>query len=299
VATDGEQIVGFLACHLRRMTLDGEALRAVCCSHLVVDPAHRGGATGALLVRRCFSGPQDLTISDTAIDVVARVWTTLGGHVDVGRSCEWAHVLRPLAWGAGMVRRRLSGPHEFHTGMFTPSLPVHVAGRLSRRTRLDDGQPTEREPLDAAAVVANLATVTRGTRLAPAYDEPYLTWLFDRMVDGDGDEPVRRLVRRDGRVAGWYVYVPDERRHARVLQVAAPPHDAEAVMGDLFHDARSRGVVLLTGRLEPQVADAVRRRVSAVGMAERHVAHSRRPDVLAALGAGSALLTRLDGEWFA
>jgi hypothetical protein len=70
----------------------------------------RGGAAGALLLRRCLQGPQDLTIYEQAIEIVARMWHVFaGGHVDLGRSCEWMHVLRPERWGVEIARRRLAG----------------------------------------------------------------------------------------------------------------------------------------------------------------------------------------------
>src|SRR5919202_1469489 len=51
VAEQEGAIVGFIARQPRRMELDGEPLRAVCCSHLTVAPEHRAGALAARLAR--------------------------------------------------------------------------------------------------------------------------------------------------------------------------------------------------------------------------------------------------------
>src|SRR5205807_1742269 len=62
------------------------------------DRAHRNTATGALLVGRLLAGPQDLTWSDSATQIVSRVWAVYGGHVDYARSCDWLIVARPQRW---------------------------------------------------------------------------------------------------------------------------------------------------------------------------------------------------------
>src|SRR3954471_2589116 len=104
VAEQAGAVVGFIARQPRRMVLDGEPLRAVCCSHLTVAPEHRPGALGARLARACLDGRQRLTVSDSAGDVVVRLWRVLGGDVDSMRACEWMLVLRPGRYAARLAR---------------------------------------------------------------------------------------------------------------------------------------------------------------------------------------------------
>ena len=71
IATDDDgRVIGSIASQARRLTFGDQQLRAVCCSHLVVDPAARAGASGALLLGRLLGAGQDLTWSESADDIV-------------------------------------------------------------------------------------------------------------------------------------------------------------------------------------------------------------------------------------
>lgn len=297
VALEGNRVTGFLALHPRRMRLDDRTLRVVCCSHFVVDAEHRGGAAGALLLGRCLQGPQDLTISDTATDVVARVWSTYGGHVDAARSCEWMHVLRPGRLVTRLARQWVAGTRPDRNDLPVPGLPLHVAGRLVPMLRVPDDPLVEGETITPTQAIAEIPFVTRKLRLRADYDESYLSWLVDRLRCTLG-EVILRSVRRGGRALGWYIYVLRPTGVGRVLQVLAAPRHSEAVVSELLADARSRGAALLSGRLEPHLYEPLRRRHTAIGFAERHVVHSRHSDVLEAHATPPAVVSRLDGEWW-
>jgi hypothetical protein len=83
-----------------------------------------------------------------------------------------------------------------------------------------------------------------------------------------------------------------------VLQVVAARRGVDRVLDDLFAHARRNGAALLRGRLEPSLVDALARRRCVLRYNGAALVHSRHPEILRALGAGEALLTRLDGEWW-
>jgi hypothetical protein len=306
---DDGAVVGFLAVSARRMVLEGEPVKVAVLSHLTVAEAHRGGAAGAMLLRRALGGPQDLTISDTAIDVVSRAWRLFGGRVDSARSLEWIQVLRPGAVGTTLLRTRLtrhvrerrSRRADGHQGAPAetpiPGIPLHVAGRLLPRLRGADRPEVTRADLDPAEAAAALPTLSREFVLRPDYDEAYLRWTLGMMAAGEGRLVARRVEQR-GRTIGWYVYRIESTGRARVVQVVADARAASAVVADLVDDARDRGASLISGRFEPHLREALVGRLAMTAFARRHVAHSRRADVLAALYGDRALLTLLDGEWW-
>src|SRR5690349_15588105 len=98
IADDGH-IAGFIASNVRPLRVDGTRLRGACCAHLVVDETARSRALGPQLLGRYMGGPQDVTFTDTATDVVARLWRSFGGRADTGRSTGFMLVLRPASWG--------------------------------------------------------------------------------------------------------------------------------------------------------------------------------------------------------
>jgi hypothetical protein len=299
VATDDGTITGFIGSNVRPVMVDGQRLRGACCAHLVVDENARSRAVGPQLLGRYMGGPQDLTFTDTATEVVARMWRSFGGRADGQRSIGWMLVLRPGPWALAVGRARVQGRRA--PGLATvPALPFHVAGaRLTGHREPEAGPPVETEPLTPELLLEHRDAVLKGVRVHLDYDEPYLAWLVRRLDALYASAVVvRRLVRRGGKPVGWFVFVHDPGGPGRVLQIAARERDTDAVVEALVGHARERGVTVLTGRLEPNLVEPLRRRWAVLGFDARALVHAQNLEVLNALASGPALLTRLDGEWW-
>jgi hypothetical protein len=297
---DGE-IAGFLGSYVRRMRLDGRPLRVGCCGQLVAAPEARHRGVGALLVRRYLAGPQDMTVTDGATDYVRRIWTGLGGLTECTASIGWVKFLRPAKVGE-FVTKRL-GRHWLNRSiaLVGPGLDAAARHVANRRPGLLPGPPTTTaEPLDADRLVQQIQDVSRFLRLRPDYDVEFLQWLFVELaaVTFRGT-PVAHLIRdAQGRVLGWYVYHLDPGGIAEVMQVAAPGHDAGAVLDHLFWHADTNGAAAVIGRVEAHILSELYRCRCLFMPTDWCLVHSRDQAVLALLGTKDALLTRLDGEWW-
>jgi hypothetical protein len=299
VATDDGAITGFIASNVRPVIVDGQRMRGACCAHLVVDEGARSRAVGPQLLGRYMGGPQDLTFTDTATEVVARMWRSFGGRSDGQRSTGWMLVLRPGPWALAVGRARVRGRRA--PGLATvPALPFHIGGtRLTGHREHEAGPPVETEPLSPALLLEHMGAILKGVRVHLDYDEAYLTWLMRRLDALYATSVVvRRLVRRGGRPVGWFVFIHDPGGPGRVLQIAARERDTDAVVEALVGDARERGVTVLTGRLEANLVEPLRRRWAVLGFDARALVHAQDLKVLNALASGPSLLTRLDGEWW-
>jgi hypothetical protein len=300
VATaDDGSISGFIASNVRPVVVDGKRLRGACAAHLVVDEGARSRAVGPQLLGRYMGGPQDVTFTDTATEVVARMWRSFGGRADGGRSTGWMLVLKPAQWVAAVGRARVQGRRA--PGLATvPALPFHVGGaRLTGHREPEAGPPVATEPLTPQVLMEHKASILKGLRVHLDYDEGYVSWLLGRLDTlYAASEVVRKLVRRGGKPVGWFVYVHDAGGPGRVLQVAARERDTDAVVEALVGDARGRGVTVLSGRLEPNLVEPLRRRWAVLGFDARTLVHAKDNDVLEAVTTGPTLLTRFDGEWW-
>jgi hypothetical protein len=301
VAVEDGDLIGFIGAQARRVRFDDRVLRAVCCSHLTVAPGRRGGATGALLLRRLLTGQQDFTFSDTANLEVIRMWRTFGGHLDHARACAWMVVLRPVRWmrtlAADVVLRRDLGRGQIPVG----ALPFHAVRRRRGRWHFPDPGPgVTGEDVDAATIVERLPEMTRGFRLRVDYDAQFLDHLF-RQVEAQFGRLVRRLVRSGDRPLGWYAYVPNRRGVSRILHLLTTRSDdeADAVLADLVAHASKQGTAVLVGRHEPHLTELLQRRFPILGFSQRPVVHSHDVELLSTLATSESLLTQLDGEWFA
>jgi hypothetical protein len=287
VAVDAdERVAGFVGAHPRRFRVGERTVRAAFCSHLAVDEGWRTGAAGALLLGRFMAGPQDFSYSDTAIELVVRMWTAFGGRSDPVRSLVWMQVLRPGAWATRAALRLASR----RGGDGRALVPV-------RTLPLTRGAGAEADALDVRPLAPGelaAAAGELGLDPAPAYDDAWLRWVLARL---DG-EILARALRRGPKIVGWYVVALDDARAARVLQVAARPREIDAVLGRMLADAREAGAVVVGGRAEPHLLEALRARGCALGFGDRFVAHAQEPELLDALRSERGLLSRLDGEFW-
>jgi hypothetical protein len=108
-----------------------------------------------------------------------------------------------------------------------------------------------------------------------------------------------RLVRGGGGTLGWFLYYVRRGAAAEVLQLAARPGAFDRVLCALLADAWREGAAAVHGRADPRYVQE---------LSQRHcwfrwdgtwtLAHARDPAIAAALHAGEAVLSRLDGEWW-
>ena len=298
VYEDAGRIVGFVGVIPRRMAFRGRTLRVVVSTQFMVDPAARGMA-GILLVRKLFSGPQDMTLGDAAPDVIRRIWAGMGGVVAPVHSLFWTFPLRRIRFAAA-------------------ELGDHVMARLIRlvlrptlnaidgvRGWMAPGGPRQApahgivEPFEVPAVVAAVPATLGWRSLHPVYDEPGLRWLHDRLSDLSHLGPVRSAVVRDGKgdVAGWYLYFANPGGVAQVMQIAATERAAALVLSHLLHDAWRGGAMALGGRVDPPLMPAL----AAAGCVFHRrgpwvLVQSRHREILQAVASGDAWITSLDGE---
>ncbi|MDP9276866.1 MAG: hypothetical protein M3O76_01485 [Actinomycetota bacterium] len=300
VAVDeAKNVIGFIGAQVRRMRLDGAAVRGVCCTQLAVDHDSRNTAAGAFLLKRMISGAQELTWSDGATDPVVRMWGAFGGHAEHSRACDWMLVLRPARWVGGAlgalarrrsVRRNL-GP--------VAALPFQAAGSwIVPSPHPDPPGDVVSEEATTAALVESLPAITSGIRFWVDHDEAHLDHMFRELEQFYERPLVRRLVRHRRRPIGWYAYMHLKGAVAHVLHLAANERQADAVLGELVAHARDTGTAVLAGRAEPHLAGPLSRRFAVLGFARHPVMHATDPKLGAVLATGSSLLTRLDGEPF-
>jgi hypothetical protein len=300
VYTDGEgRVVGFLGAYSRRLRFEGRPIRMVCSGQLVADPDARVPGVGALLLRKCLAGTQELTITDGATDKVRKLWEGLGGRALSAASTDWIRPLRPWGLTAEVLGRRTRSD-RLRRGART--LAPALDGATARLTsRLRPTRPdTITEALTPGAMAELVGALPAEIAVRPDYDEEFLGWLFEalRGVPERGT-PVERLVRHpDGRPAGWYVAYIQPEGISRALQLAAESESLGVVLDQLVWEAAQSGSTAVRGRVEPLLLPLLRDRRCFLHPSEWALVHARDPRLLGALAFGRALLTRLEGEWW-
>lgn len=296
--TDG-RIVGFMGSHVRRLRLDGRAIRVACGGQLVVEPAARGKAVGAFLFRAYLSGPQDATITDGANETVRRMWEISGGEAAHLKSMTWTRMLRPVRFGGeyllDRLKRQALAPW---LGPVWSAMDWLAFGVGARRFR-PAAPRTGAEPLTARALLEYAPIVTASLRCHPDYDLPFLDWLFHELAEVKSRGTLVRSLVSDprGQVLGWYVYYL-HRGISDVMQVAAKQGAAADVLDHLLHHAYVHGSAAVRGRVEPHLLGPLSTRRCLFGWDGAALIHSRAPAIAGALLSGRCLLGRMDGEWW-
>jgi hypothetical protein len=290
------RIVGFVGSHVRRLLFDGRRIRVGFTGQLMSDPDVRNHGVGALLLRRYLAGPQDMTMT-SATGQTTRMWKALGGQEACLGSIRW---MRPFDLHS-TARHALE--HFDKAGwkpMVGPLLSAiqAVTDRIPAVSLRVPEPATSAEDLSPQALIENLPSIFDRVRLRPDYDLKFLDWLLGEMAEvrSRGDL-VKRLIRDStGRVVGWYVTYLQPNGISQVLQIGAKDRDVDAVLDHLFHDAQCSGVALLFGQLEPLLLESLRNRRCIFRPGGNFLVHSRNANMLNAVLAGQAMVSRMEGE---
>jgi hypothetical protein len=291
---DGE-IVGFIGSHVRRIAVDSRRARLACCGQLVTDPVVRNRAVGAFLLRAYLAGPQDLTITDTASGEVRRMWESMGGVTVHLASIGWIRLFGPWRYAVS----RGASPAARVAQPLSAALDA-VSTRVASRALRPPAPHAVAEELTPEALVEQVAAAPPSVRVRPAYDVDFLEWLFGALaaVRSRGSL-VRRLVRAEDRVLGWYVYYLQRGGVSQVVQIGGRERDMGDVLDHLFADAHSGGSIAVQGRLEPHLREPLTaRRCLFRSTGNRSLIHSADTEITNAIAFGHSLVSRLEGEWW-
>ena len=306
VYEEGGEVMGFLGSNVRELTFDGRRVAMGCSAHLLAHPAVRHKAVGARLLATYLEGPQELTITDGANEVVRRMWEGFGGQtVHVG-CLTFARVLRPFA----LTTHRAATKRDLPTFERVASPVARVLDATA--TSVVGGKRSttlQSIPLTPELLLEHFDEVTGHLRLVPHYDRESLTWLLQEL-ERVGVEQVfpnrvprgpvfAELVTGDQGVVGWYVCQLRRRGFCRVLQLAAKPRRAGDVLDHLWVRAFDEGAAGVYGRLEPHLVGPLsERRVLLRFSHGRFLVHARDHELVDVVLRGEGLLTRLEGEWW-
>ncbi|MCO5156577.1 MAG: hypothetical protein M9945_07445 [Aquamicrobium sp.] len=305
VEQDG-RITGFIGLNAQAMTHGGRTLRAGIASALMVSDNAGDKLAGARLVKAALAGPQDITLTETASDVSARMWVGARGALLPQYSLDWIRVLRPGSYlvdlAAGRIGAarllapfgrgldRVSGRRAADAGLSWSGLPDGWVGQGALSA----------EEVDAAAFAALVEPLTEQYPLRPVWREGQLDTLLAcaRQKPDWGELVLAAANTRGGKPVGAFAYYVRPGRVCRVLQVLALPGQAGPVLDCLLGDALRRGVVALRGRTQPALMEAMLgRRVAFLNEATSLV-HSRDDALVEACRNGALFFNGLAGEYW-
>jgi len=299
------ELVGCLGVMPRPMTVDGRPILAAVSHNFMVDPERRSSMAGIELMKALFAGPQDLSLAE-GNDASRRLWTALGGTTSLLYSIRWTQPLRPARHALSVLARR-GHLGRAAAAVSRPFCAVAdaVAARLPGSPLRPPAPAAPAGALDAHALLLGIDRLSRGRTLRPRYEPETLGWLLRALALRSDRGPLRTGVLEragdGGAPAGWYLYYARRGGLGEVVQLGASEETAGAVLDHLVRDARRRGVLAVTGLLDPSLLPAFSDRLSLLHRGRSAtwlLVQGRSEAAVRALRTGDAFFTHLEGEWW-
>ena len=244
-----------------------------------------------------------VTATNAVINVIdsTTMWRKLRATVLPDHSLEWLRVIRPAGFaaemaaravGLGGVLRPLARPVDalVRRGGGGPSwthMPVGLPAGTLASAEVDDGE--------AAALFVEL---TGGYEVRPNWRAQSLARMLaeSRRKAVYGAMVRRKVVARNGRPVGLFLYYGDLGRVGRVVQVLHAPGQAGIVLDSMLAHAGETGLVALRGRTMPALLEAMLGRRFMFVHASSSIVHARDKSLIEPFVAGRAFFNGFAGE---
>ncbi len=293
------RLQGFVGVVPRLMRYREETVLVAVPGNFVVRQEEGGKSNpfaAMALMKRFLSGPQDLSITDTANDLSRRLWEAAGGVVAGLYSLDWFRPIRPARAILQMMEtaRRVALPRPLHAAARAADL---AGAPMLARLAGPKAMPSELEPFDPDFALELIQRSSRHYELTSADTPDQFRWLC-RMVDAKAaGRPLRQAIVRDGgNRIGVFTYLLDGSGIAEVLLAVARNERFPALLRAMAADAAAHGASLLTGMIDPRQLSAYKGQRCFMMCNQWTIIHARRPELVDAFLHGRTLFSGFDGE---
>lgn len=292
-------VQGFIGVFPSRLEINGRPIRAAFAGSMMVDRHEQNPLAGARLLRAFLTGPQDISLTETANALALGMWQKLALPLDIAYSLNWLRILRPAGTAVQVAERGLKAARflrpvaSLSDGMIERmgvkafrAPPIHGAGRVNF-------WDASRE--DFTEAVLKLSELFP---LRPQWDRASLDWFMDHAQEKRqfGKPSWRIAESRSGELVGCYVYYGRPGGIGWLLQAVCAPNVAGEMVDDLFAHADAAGCVAIRGAGHPWLTpELISRKTLFYGRAF-FVAHAKNKTLLEPIKAGEALISGLAGE---
>jgi len=300
-ANEQGRIIGCLGVMPRRMRFRGRVIRAAVGHHFMVDRSKRGSLAGVELARRFLRGPQELSLAE-GNESSRQIWEFLGGNISLLYSLCWTRALRPAQYSLSFLKRRgLPAAAALMLGTLCHGADAALQLIPQQAFRLHPPSAFS-DDLDTVTWLACLSAFSNSRSLQPVYDSASLSWLMQTLDEKRHCGPLHKVVVRthSGRPLGWYLYYLGDSAIAQVVQLGGKEDEMAEVLDHLFHHAWQRGAIAVTGPMDRSLFGPLSRSNSVFHRPDNcwMLMHSHDQQILNAIHAGDAFLSRLEGEWW-
>lgn len=313
VALDGEhseKIIGFIGADRADLSLGDRPIVAAICGAYMVDEQKRDFMTGPRLLKHFLSGPQDLSLSETANKTASAMWQSLGGRVLPNESFEYFYPLHPARLGLEIARRKwpvfvLARPlaplcdwtFARLTGWKRPDKDVASA----KESQVNSEKMPQIHPASRDEFIASFQSLSKSFQLRPAFSDERLLYMLKTAEQKRAHGPARYYVlEKKGQSPFGAVlchYSPGG--PMRILQPLARPGFEGMLIDKMIEEAKNTGASMLKGRTHSRYMPSLMGRDIFYHHVASTVIHSNDAEILEAFTNGDGLINGLVGErWY-
>ena len=287
---------GFIGVLPLPLNFEGRPLRGAVCGSLMVDERDGDPFAGARLMRSFLSGPQDISLSETANPVSEGMWRKLRGTVLPSYSLEWVRVLRPMGFALDVAARSIP-----LLGVMRPiAMPLDgLARRIAPgMLRAPENPSAQDREIGIKELAELLPRFVSKSPLHPVWSAAALKRMLENASRKSryGTFAARAVTVRGGAPIGAFLYYVQPGRIAHVLQVVALPGLAGTVLDRLFLHAEEMGAVAVRGRDQPFLLDALLTRNCFHVHRASSLVHARDESLIEPFLSGRAFFNGLAGD---
>jgi hypothetical protein len=296
IESDG-RISGFMAVIHRQMVFEGKLIRVGVSQHMMSE---KSTLASLQLKKQFFNGPQDLSFTDRGVDVSRTIWERLGGVTVYHGSIYWRRPFRPFVFAASILKKNKSDANKI-LGQIVSAGDVILSNIPFNPLRSPKPSGYTRD-LTIQEFLDSIPRFSSFRKLHPSYDHKSIEWLFYMLEKEKRFGSFRKKAVYDDsdRLLGWYLYNLKTGGRSEVIQIAAEPRTIKQVLAHLYYEAWFEKTVELCGRLDPHFMKEFSDRFNLFIPGRNWMCiHSRNQEIMKAIQAGDAFLSRLEGDlWF-
>ncbi len=295
-------IDGFAGANVQPMLFDGKTIRAVIAGNLMVRDHKKNPMAGARLIRQILTGPQDVTLSETASDETLAMWRQLHGAILDRHSLEYVRVLRPAEFGLDLIATRLGAVRVLMPLMRLVDRAAVKKDEQVRWTGLPLGFKPKAglvaRPVAPEAFADYVKSVLARDAAVPVWSSKELGALVAEAMDkpGWGKPHLCETVTHGGKRIGGFLMHFAGAGPARVVDLFYEKGQAGPVLDAVFIYARDLGATAVEGRTNPVLLNALLNRRVVFSHESASIIDTKHPALLEAFEAGRVHFTGLVGE---
>jgi len=293
------KVTGFIGVIPRLMSVNGNTVKVAVAHRLMVDPQGGTPLAAVKLVKRFFSGPQDLSLADGANDLGRKFWEGMGGSTAYVYSMNWIRPLKPCRYAMSLLKKnkylRPLAVVSWPAGCLADALLSTIRSSPFHLKRPKNHTAVE---IDCQLLLRCVMELSQDSHLRPVYNMETMQWLWNFLKSNKhrGRFEGAAVYDTNSSLAGIYLYYLNSRGICEVMLLNARNDCRDDLLRHLLTAASNQQAVCVSGRFEPKFTQSFWIEQCLIKRGSWALIHAKDARLLNIINRGDAHISPLEGE---